>query len=148
MQAAKAPERAKRRIEAVGERAIKRIYPCDKYEVYLEGDKLRELWVTDWSNLEGGGEVAATFEQMSDFFSQMVASIARFGQGKAPLEDLAFEHLGELGGFPVVIREFNPATGALEVEMTLHSARTGTMSSDQFKLPTDYSQREIFAASR
>ena len=148
LQEAKPPERPERRIERSGERSTQQGYPSAHYEVYLGADRIRELWVTAWSDLENGREVEATLEQMSDFFSLMVVSIARFGQGKAPLDDLAFEHLREMGGFPVVIREFSPKDGALEVEMTLRAVWQKTIDANTFKQPPDYSQREVFAASR
>ncbi|MEM9553673.1 MAG: hypothetical protein AAGC60_05390 [Acidobacteriota bacterium] len=133
-------------LRETDETARLRGYPCAKYEVRRNFRTVREVWVTDWSNVEGGDEARDAFERTATFFRQMVESIQQFGQGKAPLEELAFEHLAEMEGFPVVIRELSVQDGSLERELTLRSARTEPLGRDRFDLPEGYSPREIFAA--
>ncbi|MEO1082814.1 MAG: hypothetical protein AAFY88_01090 [Acidobacteriota bacterium] len=148
LEQSKPAPRPEREVKATGERTLKNGYSCEKFEVYVEDRKIRELWVADWSKITGGDEVRATFEAMGVFFSGMVDAIARFGYVESPLDELAFEHLGELGGFPVVIRQLNGDVGTLEEEWILGGARRRTLDPDAFKAPPDYSPREVFAAQR
>ncbi|MEM1179140.1 MAG: hypothetical protein AAGM22_12400 [Acidobacteriota bacterium] len=143
---AAAPARPRSRLRRTAEEARLHGYPCVKYEVRQSLRTVREVWVTDWSNIENGDEARDAFERTATFFSQMVKSIQRFGQGKAPLEELAFEHLAEMEGFPVEIRELSAQDGSLERKLTLISARTESLGRDRFGLPEGYSPREIFTA--
>ncbi|MEM7587974.1 MAG: hypothetical protein AAF560_31585 [Acidobacteriota bacterium] len=140
------PKRLQSRLRKTEEEARLHGYPCVKYEVRQRLRTIREVWVTDWSNIEGGDQGRDSFERTATFFSQMVTSIQELGQGKAPLEEFAFELLAEMDGFPVVIRELNPQDGSLERKLTLLAARTESLDRDRFGLPEGYSPREIFAA--
>lgn len=130
-----------------GERASKNGYPAARYEVRRDGRVLRELWVTEWSHLEGGEESADVLRQMASFFQEMVDVIAGAGQGEPPLKELAFEYLAEMDGFPVAIQEF-AADGAVRREWTLRSVRRERLGAEALTPPVDYSPREVFAAPR
>ena len=140
--AAQAPERPKSELKKTGEKGTHAGYPCVKYEVLRDGRKIRELWVTDWGNVEGGEDVVDTFEDMADFFKELMDSIPDFGQG-GPSGDPAFEHMREIGGFPVVTREFDEYDGSLEDESTLRSARRRTLDPDAFEPPSGYKRRSM-----
>ena len=142
-----APERPRSELRKTSERADKNGYPCVKYEVLRGGRKVRELWVTDWSNVEGGSDVVGAFEDMADFFREMLDAIPQMGAGgPGPgFEDPAFEHMKEIGGFPVVTREFDD-DGSLEGETALRSARRQTLDPDAFEPPSGYKRQEMFGA--
>lgn len=146
MPAAQAPaERPKSELKKTSERADKNGYPCVKYEVLRGGQKIRELWVTDWSNVEGGSDVVGAFEDMAGFFRELMDSMPSFGgQGGPDFGDPAFEHMKELGGFPVVTREFGD-DGSLEGETVLRSAKRQTIDPDAFEPPSGYKRQEIFS---
>ncbi len=141
--AAATPRRPKRELKKTSERGDKNGYPCVKYEVLRDGRKIRELWVTDWSNVEGGSEVVDAFESMADFFRQMMDAIPNMGGDHGPIGDNAFEHLKELGGFPVITREFAD-DGSLEDETALRSAKRQTIDLDAFEPPSGYKRQEMF----
>ena len=141
--AAAAPQRPKSELKKTSERATHSGYPCVKYEVLRDGRKVRELWVTDWSNVEGGSDVVGAFEDMADFFTEMLDSLPSFGQESGPMGDPAFEHLREIGGFPVITREFDD-DGSLEAESTLKSSRRQTLDPDAFEPPSGYKRQEMF----
>ncbi len=138
------PQRKKSELKKTSERADKNGYPCVKYEVLRDGRKIRELWVTDWSNVEGGSDVVDAFEDMADFFGEMMDALPSFG-GQGPTGDPVFEHMKELGGFPVVTREFDEYDGSLEGESFLRSARRQTLDPDAFEPPSGYKRQEMFA---
>lgn len=140
--AGQAPERPRSELRKIGERATRNGYPCVKYEVWRADRKIRELWVTDWDNVEGGEDVVSTFEDMADFFRELMDSLPDFGQGDN-FGDPAFEHMRELGGFPVVTREFGD-DGSLEAETTLRSAERRTLDPADFEPPSGYKRRQMF----
>ncbi len=140
-----APQRVKSELKKTSERADKNGYPCVKYEVLRGGRKIRELWVTDWSNVEGGSDMVGAFEAMADFFSELMDAMPKVGgQGGPEFGDPAFEHMRELGGFPVVTREFDDVDGSLEGESFLRSAKRQTIDPDAFEPPSGYKRQEMF----
>jgi hypothetical protein len=114
-----------------------------KYEVFRDGRKTREMWVTDWKNVEAGSESAAVFEDMASFFHEMMENLPDFGGGGPGPDDNVFEHMKELGGFPVVTREF-AEDGSLEGESVLRSALRRTIDPDEFEPPAGYKRQEMF----
>ena len=143
-QGSKGPESE---LKKTSERADQNGYPCVKYEVIRGGNKIRELWVTDWSNVEGGSDVVDAFEDMAAFFRKMTESFSgaagvSLGRG-ASSGGGVFEHMKELGGFPVVTRDFND-DGSLEGETALRSAKRQTIDPDAFEPPSGYKRQEMF----
>ena len=87
------------KLEKTSERGTHNGYPCVKYEVLRDGRKTRELWVTDWDNVEGGSEVV---EDMADFFREMNsfsgAAGVGLGRGGGPGEGVNVEGGSEVVG--------------------------------------------------
>ncbi|MFQ5527638.1 MAG: DUF4412 domain-containing protein [Thermoanaerobaculia bacterium] len=135
-------ERPKSELKKTGEKGTKNGYPCVKYEVYRDGRKIREMWVTDWGNVEGGEDVVDVFEDMAEFFREMLDSIPDFGQGGAS-GDPVFEHMKEIAGFPVVTEEFDE-NGDLTGTSGLRSARRRTLDPAAFEPPSGYKRRTMF----
>jgi hypothetical protein len=129
-------------LQRTGEKATHNGYPCVKYIVRRGEAVIQELWVTDWSNLEGGKDAAGTFEEMAEFFRGMLDAIPDFGQGPTG-GDTVFKHMKDLGGFPVVARAFGE-DGSLESETTLRSARRQSLDADAFAPPSGYKRQEMF----
>ncbi len=139
-----APPRTRREIRKTGERATHNGYPCVRYDVLLGDRRTHEVWVTDWKNVEGGSDVVGVFEDMADFFGEMMDSLPDMGQGGGDsFGDPVFEHMRELGGFPVVTREFGE-DGSLEGETALRSTRRATLDPDAFEPPSGYRRQEMF----
>ena len=87
-------DRPKTELRKTGEQAEHNGYPCVRYEVVRDGRAIRELWVTDWRNVEGGDEVIDLFLEMSAFFEEMLDSLPRFADTSDA--DQAFEHIKEM----------------------------------------------------
>jgi hypothetical protein len=135
------PERSKSVLRKTSDRTDKHGYPCVRYEILHDGHKIRELWVTDWSNVEGGREAVDAFEGLAGFFTELLDSIPDFGDG-GPGVDQAFEHLKEIGGFPVVSLGF-AEDGSLEDESSLRSSRRQTLDPATFEPPAGYKRRSM-----
>lgn len=137
------PKRSPSEFRNTGERATRQGYPCVRWDVTRDGEKVRELWVTDWDNVRGGRQVVDAFQEMADFvgelmdsFSQMAGGGNFFGAGKNPIEDFT-----GAGGFPVVTRSFEG--GELESETVLESATERDLDPDAFEPPKGYRLRTM-----
>jgi hypothetical protein len=115
-------------------------YPCVRYELWRGGIRVSELWVTDWSNIDGGPETKEAFQEMSEFFKEMLDSIPQFAGGE--VADAAFEHMKEMNGFPVVTREFGD-DGSLERMVRLKSATRQTIDPAVFEPPAGYKRKDM-----
>jgi len=138
-----APSRPANEYKRTGQRATKAGYPCVRYDVLRGGEKVREMWVTDWDNVEGAREVREAMLDMADFFEQIMSSLSESlgGLGPAFGGDSPFDGLREMDGFPVVVREFDG--GELESESTLRSARRRTLDPADFEPPAGYKRRSM-----
>jgi hypothetical protein len=71
-------------VRRTSERATREGYPCVKYEVFEEGAKIRELWVTDWSNVRGQGDIATAMRSFADFAESLTSSVSGLGGASSP----------------------------------------------------------------
>ena len=133
-------------LKKTGESDTVNGYPCVKYEVWRGGTKERELWVTDWSNLEGGSETAQVFMEMAGFMQEFLDSMPQMGERKS-LGDGTFEHMKEINGYPVMTREYD-AGGAVQNESQLLSARKATLDAADFEPPKKYKRKDIMKGMR
>jgi len=142
---APAVKRVKSEFRNTGERASKKGYPCVKYEVLRGGEKVQELWVTDWSNVKGSQETAETFKEMADFFEEMMDAAAEmsggFGGGFMAGDDPTIDIFSEINGFPVITRDFEG--GELESETVLESVTERDLDPDAFEPPKGYRLRTM-----
>lgn len=121
-------------------------YPFQQYEVWIGDRKEDELDITAWKNIEGGEDVADVFLEMSSFFRELMDSLGELGGGAGAgfgQQDLFFDHLTEVDGFPVRSRDFHE-DGSLEDETALRSARRMEIDPDAFEPPSGYKRQEMF----
>ncbi|MCZ6727947.1 MAG: hypothetical protein O7A98_11420 [Acidobacteria bacterium] len=139
------PKRPVAEVRKTGDRGEENGYPCVRYDVLVNGTKVRDVWVTDWGNIEGGDEVADVFREMADFFSEMLDAVGEMagGFGDMGADTGIFNDLEAIGGFPVVTREFGD-DGSLEGESRLRSAKRQTLDPAAFEPPPGYNRREMF----
>ena len=119
---------------------------CAVYEVWRGDVREREICVTDWDNVAGGGETAKVFTEMGEFFTEMLDSLPAFGRDGS-LGDNAFAHMKELDGFPVRTREFGD-DGVLDFESTLISSKREDFSASEFEPPKGYKRKDILKGMR
>ncbi len=126
-------------VKNTGEKATKAGYPCVKYEVISDGVKIRELWVTDWDNIEGADEAAEAFKRMAAFFENMMAAMPNApGANKlGPFGQAKFDE-----GFPVVTRGFDEE-GNFTDESILKSAARQTIDPAEFEPPSGYKRMSM-----
>ncbi len=133
------PPISKPKLTKTGQRGNKVGYPCIKYEVYLEGVRIKEIWTTDWSNIDGGYEARDAFGGMNNFFKQIKDKMGDMPGGNNFYDEMNFEN-----GFPVVTKNFNEDTGELEDESFLRNSRRQTIDPDAFEPPSGYKRKVMF----
>lgn len=131
-------------LRKTGDTGTQAGYPCVKYEVLSNNRVVQELWVTEYSHIDGGEEAAAAMEEMAGFFQEMTDSFQEMSRGMGgPIDNSTFEHLKELNGFPVVTRVFDE-DGELTTETELKSSRRESLGADQFEPPAGYKRQQMF----
>lgn len=84
-------------------------YPAVRYDMMRDGVKVREVWATDWANIEGGRQTSKAFEAFGEFYRGMRESLEKVS-GMAPGmfgDDNPFESIFELDRFPVATYEYD-----------------------------------------
>ena len=143
MPAMKSPQRPASEVRKTAERAELHGYSCVKYEVLRGGRKIKDLWVTDWANVEGGSDVMGVFRDMAAFFSEMLESFSSAGPGLSQTAgDTVFQHMNELDGFPVVTKDYGD-DGSLKSESALHSAKQRAVDPAEFEPPAGYKRQKM-----
>ncbi|MDJ0939169.1 MAG: hypothetical protein QNJ00_05355 [Woeseiaceae bacterium] len=117
-------------------------YPCVRYELHTDGRHSKDIWVTDWDNVEGGRDAMAAFEDMAEFMRELNSAMPSFAQSPEQGSH-AYEHLKELGGFPVVTIEYD-ASGNATSESRLRTSRVETVDALTFEAPAGYRQEQLF----
>jgi hypothetical protein len=138
------PKRPQLAYRQTHERATKQNYPCTKYEVWRDGEKIRELWVTAWQNIRYGKEVRSVFKEMSAFHRDLMAAlqdVAGPGAGFFDSDRNPMESFSRVDGFPVVTRSFEG--GELESETVLESVTERDLDPDAFEPPNGYRLRTM-----
>jgi hypothetical protein len=128
-------------IKATGDGDTINGYPTTRYDVWRDGIRQRELWITDWANVDGGEEVAETFQQMAAFMQSMFDNLPNIG-GIRSAGNTAFAYLKEMKGFPVKTREFADS-GAVEYESVLVSSEERNLDPSTFEPPKGYKQQDL-----
>ena len=139
-----APPRPTSEFRRTGERATKQGYPCVRYDILRDGEKIREMWVTDWGNVKGGDEIVDAFEEMASFYGELMDSfsgMAGSSGGFFNAENNPMESFTKVDGFPVVIRSFEG--GELESETVLESVTERDLDPDAFEPPKGYRLRTM-----
>jgi hypothetical protein len=118
-------------------------FDCQYYEVQQQGAKIRELCVTDWDKIDGGREAADSMLAMAGFFDRMAEQFSS-GSGMDVMgqQRELFQHMRELGGYPVLTREFDDS-GGLVSESRLKSAGTSDIDPAFFNPPRGYQKKDL-----
>ena len=128
-------------VRKTGDSAEQNGFPCEKHEIYRDGTLSTTIWVTAWDNVDGGREAAGAFDSMGDFIEEVQAAMPDFAKSDS-VGGHAYEHLEELGGFPVVTID-HAADGTITDESRLLSSKQVDVAADSFDPPADYRQQQL-----
>ena len=132
-EAAPAPSEEYRRT---GERAEKEGHPCRLVEVWAGGHKVREHWVTDWSELKLKREDVAVLGELSEFLTELTASL---GASKG-MPDM-MRVTDEMGGLPVVTVDYDD--GRPSSETRLLGVERVDVPASELQLPEGYTRQAM-----
>ena len=128
-------------LRRTSERAEQSGYPSVKYEILQGGRKVREMWITEWTNVPGAAEARPAFERMAAFAKEMMDALAQTGFGGGADLDV-YQHMQEANGYPVVAIEFDD-NGQPETETRLVSATEQTIQASAFEPPDGYRRQSM-----
>ena len=127
-------------VKATGQSDVVNDYPCDKYEVFRDGVKIRELCTTEWSNIDGGSEASGVFERMSEFAKALREAFSKMpgaNDNPNPYAEMNFAD-----GFPVHTVSLGK-NGKKEQEWQLKSSRRETIDPAEFEPPKGYKRMSM-----
>lgn len=79
-------------------------YPVVRYDLFEDGQRVEEFWVTDWANITEGNEAKTTFYAMLEFLSFYAQTISSKG---GETDNLTFfNKMQEMDGFVVLGQSF------------------------------------------
>jgi len=144
MSAGQTPAKANVQVLNSGQQATVYGYPCLLMKVTRDGQKVRDVWVTDWRNIAGASELTQSFNGLSTFFQEITSGLPM--QSNTPIKENVFANLQALGGFPVATREYR-ADGSLLSESALRSATQQSINPAAFEPPTGYRAESMFGGA-
>ena len=115
-------------------------YPTVKYEVYQNGNRVREMWVTRWTAAGVERDEFRIFKEMHQFQQDAFASMNR-GAG-LQANDAAFDEFRQVDGLPVVITSFKGTVK--DRETTLKSVEQRAFEDSYFAPPKEYKENRRF----
>lgn len=133
------PPRPPAEVTRTDERDMVNGYPCVKYEVTRGGQKVRELWITDWDKVEGGDEAAEAMRAMAKFSEELLSAVSSSVPFKLP--ESPFAEIDKMNGFPVSTKSFE--NGRLSEETTLRSSRRQAIDPAAFEPPSRYKRQTM-----
>ncbi len=119
-------------------------YPCVRYDVMRDGQKMAQICATDWHNLEGGRETGKAFEAFGEFYRDLRESMTAATGLSADMfggDDNPFQKIFELGRFPVTSDEFE--NGEKVRSSVLKSGRRAELEPAVFKPGSDSVERKL-----
>lgn len=128
-------------IRSTGESGEKNGYSAREFELYRDGRREKSFWVTDWDNIEGGRDAARAFGSMAEFVQELQDAMPDFAKSSA-VGTNAYEHLEELGGFPVVTIDYAP-DGSVMGESHLKRSRIEALDAGEFEAPDGYARKTL-----
>jgi hypothetical protein len=133
-------------VRAMNQKAEVYGYPCQLYEVRRDGRKIRDLWVTPWSNIDGGRELAPVFADLGEFQQELLAAMPKMG-ATGGMEDNSFSTMKQIDGFPVASRDY-AEDGTVKSESALRSAKSVRVNPAAFAPPAGYQRQNMLGSGK
>lgn len=125
-------------VKATGEKRTIQGYACTRYDVYWNGKKTSESWVTPWSDAKLQKEDLEALRSMAGFFEDLVASNPML---RGMSENSAYRGVDKMEGLPVLVRRFEG--DKVVEETTLESLERKSVAASVFELPAGFSKKHL-----
>jgi hypothetical protein len=130
-------------VRRTTERETRQGYPSVKYEVFEDDVKVQELWVTDWSNVQGQGDLSAAMQSFGAFTENLMSSMGGLaGDSSSSFGSSVASWWHGIDGMPVVITELENGTPV--EESVVRSIEAADLDAGElFEVPDDYTLETI-----
>lgn len=135
-----APAEKRTQVQKTGETATVNGYRCEVYALLESGRKVRDMCVTDWSNVDGGRQFQENVKNMSAFFKDLRSAYEESGFNLGSSGD-AMSFMDDIDGFPARVREYEGET--IVEETTLVSSESEALAAERFQVPDGYSRQSM-----
>ena len=125
-------------IRKIGKGSYKS-WDCELSEMLENGRKIQEICSVDYDEVDGSGEVRASFVRMAGMLSKLYDSMPFPQQGVSN----PMEMLNQMEGFPVRAVDFE--NGAAVSETVLESSKSQGIEGTMFALPDGYKRMDPFS---
>lgn len=123
------------RVESMGAGSWKD-YECEKFAVFMSGEKTQELCAADLNDIDGAAEMMKAFRGMAKFMTKMTESMPmRADAGMNP-----GELMDQIQGFPVRTIDFR--NGEIAGESFLESVTAQDLDDGLFGVPDGYERED------
>lgn len=117
-------------------------FPTVRYDVFKGGEKIREMWITDWKHIEGGKEVRGGLTEMAGFMEEITNTLReKYGAMADTDMDNPFTKGALEIGMPVWVKIFE--NDQLTTEMKVKSCSKTTANKADFESPSKYEPRSM-----
>src|SRR5262245_10127334 len=127
-------------VKATGEKSTIEGKPCTKYDLWVEGERTSEIWVTSWSEAKASKEDFAPMREMAAFLEEAMNSnpfLQRMASG------LDWSGMDQIDGFPVLVRQLEGTTAVRETKFT--GVRSKAIEAATFEIPAGWTRQELGA---
>lgn len=114
-------------------------YNCEYYEQFRDDQKESEFCVASWSELNVGDNIETSFKSMAEFMKGFLQELQKMSPVK--MNDNPFAQMEEMGGFPVLSRQFS--NGEATQESMLSSIDEQNIDASAFSAPEGYQKRDM-----
>lgn len=127
-------------VKATGEKSTIEGKSCTKYEVWVEGERTSEVWVTSWSVAQASKEDFAPMRDMAAFLEAAMRSNPFL---QSLVSGLDWGGMDQIDGFPVLVRQLDGTTAVRETKFK--GARSKTIEAATFEIPAGWTRQELGA---
>ncbi|MBM4206140.1 MAG: hypothetical protein FJ194_18670 [Gammaproteobacteria bacterium] len=113
-------------------------YETRQMEVLVDGRKRSEFWIANWQGVDA--RIKPALDAMSRFMKGVIDKLP--ASLSEPVKSGGYEVLGDLGGMPMMTREYDSA-GAVVNESRVTSIQNADIDVATFNPPAGYSRRSL-----
>ncbi|MFQ5963913.1 MAG: DUF4412 domain-containing protein [Candidatus Scalinduaceae bacterium] len=131
------PKKATTMIENTGKKDKINGYSCTWYDVLLNGEKVREMCVSNLSEIGIKKETLNVFKDMSRFFSGITEAMK--SSPMSQMNENPFSEFEKLEGYPIIVRRYKGST-VIE-ESSFKSIEHKKINKTFFEIPSGYTKQ-------
>jgi hypothetical protein len=127
-------------VKSTGEKSTIEGKPCTKSDLWIEGERVSEIWATSWSEAKASKEDFAPMRDMAAFLESAMQSnpfLQRMVSG------LDWGGVDQIDGFPVLVRQLEGTTVVRESKFT--GERSKAIDAAMFEVPAGWTRQELGA---